>query len=852
MIGKDERVQELKSRISGALSRRNQARERQAEGPELERARNDLKEARKVMKRELREWETQWWEEIISKCKEAEERGDTGTVYKTLKEIGKRDWKGTVQTTNITTTEFKDHFEAVSKEMFKNLPEKIEEAVGEVVDISETELAREWRDYLDGVPGREEILEQMKGMRESAPGGDGVRLIYMTQGGGMLTEKVIEMIQFMWRYGSDRWEEGLKTGLVIPLHKKGDRDNANNYRGVVLLSMGSRIVARIMASRIRLWSERLGLMDDDQSGFRKGRSTADVTQVMVRIQEDTCDLKRRLDKEGREIPAGEEPVARLLDLRKAYPRVNRPALWGILQKYGIGERALRILQDLHESTMYKVRGKEGESEAWVPARGLREGCPSSPILFNVYHQAVMRLGAESRKRKAVEMNVEVGIVFKWVPGSFFPGDGSAEKANSESKRRRIDKELFADDTQLIGKKKEMEDGLKAVKEQMNRFEERNNDDKEEELIFGSEESEKIRVLGSYLGPAEDIRQRLKRGGAAWFKLKGRLKGSRISKKTQARVVEACVGSTLLFDAQARTWQVRETKKVQSFIDKIYRYIWSRKVKPPLIQMQEDNKNMQDVRNELGVKSVRIRIEKRCLERIGHIMRMEDTRMVKAVTLGWMEELESLPKMPGKKRKTMMYWKKLLKEGGIDKTRIGKLTSDRKEWKATVRERIKHLEKWERRGGKRYQEEERGERNQIRQLEETLNCDECGETFRSKAGLVNHIKRLHEVSSQKATFKCDSCEKIFQYQGNLVTHSKICEGSTVNPDNRKCITCNKEVHYKNFARHKKTCGGGREAAAEPRVTLGARGPCSLCGKILSLSNMSRHQKKTCQNRGEAEL
>ena len=165
------------------------------------------------------------------------------------------------------------------------------------------------------------------------------------------------------------------TGLVIPLHKKGDRDNPNNFRGVVLLSMGSRIVARIMASRIRLWSERLELMDDDQSGFRKGRSTADVTQVMVRIQEDTNDLKRRLEKEGREIPEGEEPVATLLDLRKAYPRVNRPALWGILKKGGIGDRALRILQDLHESTLYKVRGKEGESEAWVPARGHREGCP---------------------------------------------------------------------------------------------------------------------------------------------------------------------------------------------------------------------------------------------------------------------------------------------------------------------------------------------------------------------------------------------------------------------------------------------------------------------------------------------
>ena len=51
----------------------------------------------------------------------------------------------------------------------------------------------------------------------------------------------------------------------------------------------------------------------DESGPRKGRSTADVTQVMVRIQEDTNDLKRRLAKEDGEIPVGEEPVATLLE-----------------------------------------------------------------------------------------------------------------------------------------------------------------------------------------------------------------------------------------------------------------------------------------------------------------------------------------------------------------------------------------------------------------------------------------------------------------------------------------------------------------------------------------------------------
>ena len=69
-----------------------------------------------------------------------------------------------------------------------------------------------------------------------------------------------------------------------------------------------------------------------------------------------------------------------------------------------------------------------------------------------------------------------------------------------------------------------------------------------------------------------------------------------------------------------------------------------------------------------------------MERIGHVCRMEDDRMVKAATFGWMEELENIPKVPGRKRKTVLYCKKLVKEAGMDTTKMAELTSDRKEWK----------------------------------------------------------------------------------------------------------------------------------------------------------------------------
>ena len=90
---------------------------------------------------------------------------------------------------------------------------------------------------------------------------------------------------------------------------------------------------------------------------------------------------------------------------------------------------------------------------------------------------------------------------------------------------------------------------------------------------------------------------------------------------------------------------------------------------------------------LKVKSVRWKVEKRVLERIGQVMRMEDERMTKAVVLGWMEDLEKWDKKPGRTRKTVLYWRKLLKEAGIDCIQIGRLTEDRKAWKGIVGERM---------------------------------------------------------------------------------------------------------------------------------------------------------------------
>ena len=83
-----------------------------------------------------------------------------------------------------------------------------------------------------------------------------------------------------------RWNDEQKVGIIIPLHEKGDEKDMNNFRGICLLPIMSRILARILAIRLQRWAEVAGALDENQAGFRQGRWTVGATQIFVRIHED--------------------------------------------------------------------------------------------------------------------------------------------------------------------------------------------------------------------------------------------------------------------------------------------------------------------------------------------------------------------------------------------------------------------------------------------------------------------------------------------------------------------------------------------------------------------------------------
>ena len=102
----------------------------------------------------------------------------------------------------------------------------------------------------------------------------------------------------MFEARANEWDELLKVVAMVPLHKKGPRNQVNNFRVVCSLSMCSRVIVRVIAKRVRWCTEHMKLLDDNQSGFRKWRSTADVVRVIVciRIRKDVVDCKRQVNE----------------------------------------------------------------------------------------------------------------------------------------------------------------------------------------------------------------------------------------------------------------------------------------------------------------------------------------------------------------------------------------------------------------------------------------------------------------------------------------------------------------------------------------------------------------------------
>ena len=100
-----------------------------------------------------------------------------------------------------------------------------------------------------------------------------------------------------------------KDAIIMVLHKNKDRTECSNYRGISLIAHAGKILLKIIARRLSEYCECVGILQEEQSGFRPNRSATDMMFVIHRLHE----LARK-----KRIPL----YVCFIDLTKAYESVD--------------------------------------------------------------------------------------------------------------------------------------------------------------------------------------------------------------------------------------------------------------------------------------------------------------------------------------------------------------------------------------------------------------------------------------------------------------------------------------------------------------------------------------------------
>ena len=208
---------------------------------------------------------------------------------------------------------------------------------------------------------------------------DNILAEYLKGGGTVAAETLTTICNRVWKY--EEVPEDWKSGIVLPLPKKGDLTHCTNWRGISLLSTPGKVMATILLNRMKAAVDQT--LRPNQAGFRPGRSCCD--QIFS--------LRQIIDK----CLAWQKPVLlNFIDFKKAFDCIHRESLWKIVAKYGIPNKIINIMKSFYQGSCCAVRTEGILGELFEIHSGVRQGCVLSPLLFAIIMDWVLKRSMEKQ------------------------------------------------------------------------------------------------------------------------------------------------------------------------------------------------------------------------------------------------------------------------------------------------------------------------------------------------------------------------------------------------------------------------------------------------------------------------
>lgn len=476
---------------------------------ELEECRAQHTAVKKRQRQLVRSLEKTYWDGILASHPHTE--ADSFQFFHTLRQIQTGGNNKAARVNPFTPEEWKDHFATISSS-----EEFLTPGITDFIDgLPVSPELRNLSQELDSPLTDAEIDKAITGLRPGAGGGDNVPPVVLKtlHQDPHVAIDIRRFVRELWSSPAEQWERlGLDgPGLAVPLWKQKEPFNAmSNWRGVCLLWVIPRVLARIINSRGQTWFEQSSLPIPESFGFRRGLGCDDALFQIRRMDEEISAWQSF----GWTTTTYE---AALIDLQKAYPTANKRPFWYILQHHGINPQGpfSNALRGFHSHRQYCIKTGPNSSSAasvsspYKPERGFGEGDGTSPWSWNVLYSVIIRYAQKARRDNAQQRNLECGVPWRFHSTLDLDSNWTRKNDGRPSDTCMVTNTVFADDTTLYGLRTELHEaddrgpsGLDVFSNAVQAWGSTEHPGKRERYVFGSNAG--TCLVGGGIGPSSSV------------------------------------------------------------------------------------------------------------------------------------------------------------------------------------------------------------------------------------------------------------------------------------------------------------------------------------------------------------